>query len=225
MYNSFNIELIQKIRNKFQDIGCAQLNDASQKYTIPLDPQIINRTNTKKLAGPVFPVNTENDMLPGLEALYKAPKGSILFINNLSPQSEALAGDIYVLDAVQRGLGGLVINGAVRDLDDIRKLDFPTFSRSVTFVSAKTAVKPARSIPEIVSMASTTIEPGDWIFGDNDGILLIKRKHLSAVFNGAIVVEKQEIELKRAIQDGGNLGDLCGLSDYLAGKGPLKFEV
>ncbi|MEC0106294.1 RraA family protein [Paenibacillus taichungensis] len=217
--------IIEQVKLQFANIGCAQLNDASQKFTVPFPTKFQNRTKHLKLCGPVYTVNTDNDMLPGLEALSKAPKGSILFLNNVNETSEALAGDIYVLEAIRRELGGLVINGAVRDIDDLNKLDFPVFSTEITYVSAKTAVTPATKVPDIVQIDNITIEPQDWIFGDNDGLLLIKRKYLNAVLQGALYVEQREQELKNEILSGKSMASLTGLDDYLAGKGPLKFDV
>ncbi len=221
----FNCELIADVHNRFNSLGCAQLNDASRKRTIPLDGSIVNRIRHMKLSGPAYPVNAENDMLPGLQALYTAPRGAVLFINNVAPVSEALVGDIFVLDAARRGLGGIVVNGAIRDLDDIEELGVPVFSRSVTFISAKTAVSPSRVVPDRVSVSGVEIVPGDWIFGDNDGMLVVRRQHVSAVLNGALVVEKREAALKVAIASGQSLGDLSGLPGFLAGQGPLKFEI
>ncbi|MEY9093848.1 RraA family protein [Paenibacillus sp. RC84] len=220
-----DLSTIEQVRHQFANIGCAQLNDASQKYTVPFPTTFQNRTRHLKLCGPVYTVNTDNDMLPGLEALSKAPQGSVLFLNNVNKRSEALAGDIYVLEAIRRKLGGLVINGAVRDIDDINKLDFPVFSTEVTYVSAKTAVKPATKVPDTVQAGDIVIEPQDWIFGDNDGLLLIKRKYLNAVLQGALYVEQREEELKKEILSGKSMASLTGLDDYLAGKGPLKFDV
>jgi regulator of RNase E activity RraA len=163
-------------------------------------------------------------MLPGLQALHVAPRGSVIVVNNLASESEALAGDIFVHDAIAGGLGGLIVNGAVRDVADLRTLGFPVFARHVTFVSAKTAVVPAREVPERVVIDGVLIEPGDWVFGDDDGLIAVAARFLSAVVSGAQIVAEREAELKTAIRSRDRLGTLCGLPDFLAGRSPLKFN-
>ena len=60
-----------------------------------VDIPILSRTPGQKVAGQAFPVITDNDMLPGLQALDVTPPGSVLFIHNVARRSEALAGDIF----------------------------------------------------------------------------------------------------------------------------------
>lgn len=230
MEKNLELSYISSIQAKFQESGCAQLSDACSKSNLEemgfsLGLNIINRTPNIKLCGPVFPVNTENDMLPCLQALHEAPQGYVIFLNNLSEESEALAGDIFVTDAIRAKCSGLVINGAVRDVADINKLGFPVFSKTVNFVSAKTAVKPARTVPEAVIVNGKTIYPNDWIFGDNDGVFVVRQKYLTALMFSIQVVQAREDELKTEIMKGNRIGDLCGLTDFVEGKATLKFDV
>lgn len=224
-------ESIDRARAIFQEIGCAQLSDAFQKASsidrnaLLVFPGIMCRTPGLKLAGPAFPVNTHNDMLPALQALHAAPEGHVLFVHNRAESSEALAGDIFVKDAKNARLGGLVVDGAVRDLDDVRRLDFPVFSRSVNFVSAKTAEKPAAEVPEPVRLGSSVVKPGDWVFGDNDGLLVVEARFVSALMHGAQLVEEMERALKGRLDAGERLGDVCRLSEFLEGTAPLRFEI
>ena len=118
----------------------------------------------------------------------------------------------------------LVVDGAVRDVDFIRDLEFPVFSAEVCFVSAKTAQVPAADVPATVTVGAVEVEPGDWIFGDGDGMLAIKRRFVSAVINGALLLLAEEEALKAALVRGDRFGDLCGLGDHLAGRGPLRFD-
>lgn len=217
---------ISYIKEKFEIIGCAQLQDAAPQYTTVLNGLgLVSRVPGLKVCGPVFPVVTQNDMLPCLQALDQAPEGSVIFIHNESSESEALAGDIYVTAALQQKLGGLVVNGAVRDIDTLARMGLPVYSKTVTYVSAKTAKVPAAQVPATVSIGDAVIAPGSWIFGDSDGMLLIKEEHVSVVFKAAFILQKREDELKSALARGERLGDVCGLSDFVAGRGPLRFEV
>lgn len=220
-----NRENINLIKEDFKSLGCAQLYDAATKYCKVLPLSLKSRTAINCLAGPVFPVITDNDMLPCLQALDLAPEGSIIFIHNQSEVSEALAGDIFVTAAISQNIEGLVINGAVRDIDTIESMGLPVFSKEVTFVSAKTAQVASNNIPCKISIDDFEIEPNDWIFIDSDGALLVKETYLSVVYKSAKILRKREEELRMRLINGERLSELCGLKDYLEGNGLLRFEV
>ena len=215
---------LSRARSVFALLGCAQAYDASPSNVRALPWSLRTYTPGARLCGPVFSVNTENDMLPGLQALYLAPAGSVIVVNNLAPISEALAGDVFCTDALHAGMAGLVVNGAIRDIEELRRIGLPVYAREHTFVSARTAVKAARQVPEEVTIGDVTLSPGDWLVGDDDGLLAIAQRKLGPVLVGAQLVEEREAKLRAEIRSGKRLHDLCGLPDFLAGKAPLGFE-
>ncbi len=224
-------ELITRVQSAFEKIGCAQLSDVCNELEnteprgAPLPPRITSRGARARMCGPAFPVNTTNDMLPGLEALCRAPSGYVVLINNLARESEALAGDIYVTDAKAGGLAGLVIHGALRDVAQIRELDFPVFASEINFVSARTAITAASAAPEVVTIGSVSVNPNDWIFGDEDGLIVIKNRYLRAVLAAAVLLNNRECELRSRITEATRLNGLCGILDFIEGRGELKFAV
>jgi 4-hydroxy-4-methyl-2-oxoglutarate aldolase len=218
-------ETIARFRGLFDGLGCALLHDAAHAYVRPVPPALTLRTPGLRLAGPAFPVETHNDMLPVLQALDAAPPGSVIVARNTADESEALAGDIFVTAAAAQGIAGLVVDGAIRDIDGIQGLGVPVFSRTVNYVSAKTALVPARAVPEAVTLASVAVAPGDWIFGDSDGLLVVEARLVSAVMNAAIVLHEREESLKRALRAGERLSTVCGLREFLAGEAPLKAAI
>lgn len=217
--------VIARLSSMFRALGCAQLHDVARAYAQIVDPAIRCRTPGQSAAGPVFPVSTANDMLPCLQALHHAPPGWVIFVSNTTADSDALAGDIFVTACKERRLGGLIVRGAVRDIDALQELEFPVFSSCVTYVSAKTARVPAVTVPETLTIGSCTLRPGDWIFADADGVLALPDRYASAVLRAATVLNEAEHQLKDRLRAGETLGDLCGLDDFLAGHGPLRFEV
>jgi 4-hydroxy-4-methyl-2-oxoglutarate aldolase len=218
-------ERVARLASMFQDLGCALLHDAAPGRAKVVDPAIRCRTPGLKAAGPVFPVATANDMLPCLQALDLAPPGWVIFINNTTDRSDALAGDIFVTACRQRRLGGLIVRGAVRDVAALREMGFPVYSSEVTYVSAKTAKVPAAEVPETLDLGSYTLAPGDWIFADDDGVLALPERYAGAVMRAAVLLGQAEDQLKAKLRGGETLGDLCGLDDFLAGRAPLRFEV
>lgn len=224
-----NLERNDRWQADILSIGCAQLHDSAENYVHVLTENFQSRSVQDRIAGPVYPVSTEDDMLPCLQALDACPKGSILLlVNNIFP-SEALAGDILVTAAKKKGLAGLVVKGAVRDLSMLETFEFPVFSTEVNFVSAKTAKVPAKHLPEEVELTSVNgsivCESGDWLVGDKDGWLIIKANYVSASIKAARVLSEREESLRIALADGVSLAELIGLHDYVSGKSPLKFDV
>jgi len=222
-------KFIKKIATFFETSGCAQLSDAYNSVDEKLGcfqiKGIAPIDNTKKICGPLFPVNTDNDMLPCLQALDKIPEGYIMFLNNINANSEALAGDIFVTDLINAKSGGLVVNGAIRDISEIIKMGMPTFTKHVNFLSAKTALSKVEQVPQNIIVDNYLIEPNDWIFGDADGLLIVKNRFLNALMYGLQVVDEKEKALKNELKNGKRLAEVCGLNEFIFGKGKLKFEV
>jgi 4-hydroxy-4-methyl-2-oxoglutarate aldolase len=215
---------MQSIRDRFAGVGCAQMADAAPEFARPLRLPLRPRNGRPRLCGPVFPVVTEDDMLPCLQALAETPPGWVLLIHNLTFPSEAIVGDIFAASAEVQGLAGIVVKGAARDLQDLADIAVPVFSTEVTFVSARTTDRRAERVPMAVELDGVAIKPGDWLFGDPDGFLVVEAERASAVVTAAAVLRKREDGLKAAIRrDRRSVTELTNLSEYLDGTGPLGY--
>jgi 4-hydroxy-4-methyl-2-oxoglutarate aldolase len=223
---------------QFATLGCALLQDAAPQYCIVFKHPPVARLKGALLAAPVYPVLTPNDMLPCLQALDEAEAGSALYIRNTAPDSHALMGDIFATAARAKGLAGVVVEGAVRDLDALQAIGLPVFSTEVTYVSAKTAVCKAVHLPHTIDVADyrpafepydgvkrAAIQQGDWIFADSDGMLAIQKRYVTAVITAARLLHQREEALKSELRSGKPLGSLIGLQDFVAGRGDLRFAV
>jgi 4-hydroxy-4-methyl-2-oxoglutarate aldolase len=215
---------MQSIRDRFAGVGCAQMADAAPEYARPLRLPFRPRNGRTRVCGPVFPVVTEDDMLPCLQALAETPPGWVLLIHNVISPSEAIVGDIFAASAEVQGLAGIVVNGAVRDLQDLTDIEVPIFSTEVTFVSARTTDRRAERVPMPVDLGGIAIKPGDWVFGDPDGFLIAPAESVSAVVTAAAVLRKREDGLKAAIRrDRRSVAELTNLSAFLDGTGKLGY--
>jgi 4-hydroxy-4-methyl-2-oxoglutarate aldolase len=212
------------IRDRFAGVGVAQMADAAPEYVRPLRLPLQPRNGRPRVCGPVFPVTTNDDMLPCLQALAATPAGWVLLIHNLTVPSEAIVGDIFAASAQVQGLAGIVVSGAVRDLQDLRDIDVPVFSTEVTFVSARTTHRRAEQVPVPVDLGGVAVKPGDWLFGDADGFLVVEAERAAAVVTAGAVLRKREDGLKAAIrQDRRSVADLTNLSGYLEGSSQLGY--
>lgn len=210
-------ERLAHVRERFVRVGTAQLADAAAEVIEVLDLPLLPRTTATHICGPLFPVETDDDMLPCLQALAAVPRGWVLFITNKASKSEGLVGDIFCFAAEKQELAGVVVNGAARDLGELGPTEIPVFSTEVNCVSARTTTKRAESVPSSVQVGGLTISPGVWLFGDHDGFLLVSPEHVDPVLVASEVLRERELRLKAELESGRRLDEIIGLEDFVAG--------
>ena len=149
-----------------------------------IDPNIKPLKDTYKIAGEAFTVQTAvGDNLALLTALKEAKQGVILVVDVKGDTYRAVAGDFVVAMMQTMELGGLVVDGAVRDVIDIKRLNFPVFVRNTTTASGSKNGPGATNIP--ISCGGMHVNPGDIIVGDVDGVVVIPKDRAEEVLTGA----------------------------------------
>ena len=149
-----------------------------------IDPNIKPLKDTYKIAGEAFTVQTAvGDNLALLTALKEAKQGDILVVDVKGDTYRAVAGDFVVAMMQTMELGGLVVDGAVRDVIDIKRLNFPVFVRNTTTASGSKNGPGATNIP--ISCGGMHVNPGDIIVGDVDGVVVIPKDRAEEVLTGA----------------------------------------
>ena len=111
------------------------------------------------------------------------------------------------------GIAGLIIDGAVRDSDSILEMGFPVFSRGLSIRAAQKNQPGRINVPIICG--GVAINPGDWVMGDRDGVVVIPRLNVSAVIVAAKAREAAEIALRKGIEAGKSTVELLGLEPSL----------
>ena len=139
-----------------------------------------------KVRGPAFTVETapgENLMVHA--AIVRAPPGSVLVVaTGYQPGFEyTYWGDIMTTAAQAKGLAGLVIDGCVRDVDEIVASGFPVFSRGPSMLGPGKGY--AGSINEPVRIGAVTVQAGDLVVGDTDGVVVVPAASLEATLAAA----------------------------------------
>jgi 4-hydroxy-4-methyl-2-oxoglutarate aldolase len=172
-----------------------------------------------KLAGPAVTVYCQpGDNLTPHKAIAEAEPGSVLVINAGNGYTEAgLLGEIMALAAQLKGLAGVVIDGACRDVDDIEAMDFPVFAR---------AVNPGGTVKESLGKINTTIQcggqvvnPGDIIAGDTDGVVVIPAGKVEEVLKKAEAIHEKEVWVKEQMKQGKTTMEIYGFDKLLEQKG------
>ncbi|CAG9169500.1 RraA family protein [Cupriavidus respiraculi] len=150
-----------------------------------------------KLAGPAFTVEVRpGDNLMIHAALALAQPGDVLVIDGKGDQTSALMGAIMMNAARQRGLAGVVMDGAVRDSLELEALGFPVFSVGTNPNGPTKEVGGRLGHP--VSVGGVTIRAGDYICGDADGLVAVEREKIESLL--ALAAHKAEAEARRIAQ-------------------------
>ena len=172
-----------------------------------LDGRVAPVSPAMKLAGPAFTIEVRaGDNLMIHAAMAMAKPGDILVIDGKGDTTCALVGAIMINGCKALGLGGVVIDAAVRDTEELRELGFPVFSRGAN-PNGPTKFVPGR-INWPISAGGVAIRPGDLVVGDSDGVVVIEREKAAAMLPLAAkkVADEtkriEDIKAKRALRPG-----------------------
>lgn len=142
------------------------------------------------------------------EALENASPGDVLVINGEGFLGAVLMGGLMSTRAQHRGLAGAVIDGAVRDVAELKKMRWPVFATGTTPRCGTTSKLGQRQVP--ISCADITIHPGDIIAGDEDGVVVIPFDVLDEALELAWEIEEKEAFITKALHNGLSLPEAVG---------------
>jgi 4-hydroxy-4-methyl-2-oxoglutarate aldolase len=154
-----------------------------------------------KLAGPAFTVEVRpGDNLMIHAALILAKPGDVIVVDGKGDLSCALTGALMAAHAQKAGIAGFVIDAAVRDTEDCAKGSFPIFAAGA---NPNGPLKNSGGrINWPVSLAGTTVNPGDLIVGDADGVVVVPREMAAEIVGAAQTKVDGEAERMKAISRG-----------------------
>jgi RraA family protein len=153
------------------------------------------------LAGPAVTVKTRpGDNLLIHKAIDMAEPGDVIVVDAGGELTNAVVGELMVAHAVKRGLGGFVINGAIRDAASIRSGDFPVFAAGVTLRGPYKDGPGEINLP--IAIAGMVVAPGDLVLGDEDGVLCVPFDDAETVLTAARAKQAAEEKQMAEILDG-----------------------
>ena len=154
-----------------------------------------------RCAGPAFTVRSApGDWAKPVEAIDQAPPGSVIVIE-AGGVPPALWGELATHSCIQRRIAGVVIDGGIRDTPEIRRLGFPAFARVV--VAHAGEPKGFGEIGVAIRVGGQPVRPGDWIVGDDDGVMVLPRERAVEMANRAMDCLEKEIRIRHEIEDEG----------------------
>jgi len=162
----------------FRGLASSNIADAMGRFGF-MDPDIQSRSGLP-LCGLAVTVNARPaDNLMVHKALQVAQPGDIVVVSTGGNMTSAVFGELMCRTAVAAKLGGLVVDGAIRDVEGITALSFPAYSRSVSPGACDKDGPGEINVP--ISCGGTVVAAGDLIVGDRDGIAVVPRAHASEV--------------------------------------------
>ncbi|MFE7333093.1 RraA family protein [Streptomyces sp. NPDC057565] len=183
----------------------ATLLEAS-KLGIALSPELRSLWAGARLCGPAFTVQgAGGDNLALHHAVLQAPPGSVL-VADLGGARFGHWGEILTVAAQQRGIAGLLIDGGVRDADEIKGLGFPVFSRNNAILGTHKDFRGVFERP--VAVGGITIHTGDLIVGDVDGVVALSSAKAEEILDRADARVAHENELMKQLREGHSTLDL-----------------
>jgi regulator of RNase E activity RraA len=178
--------------DRFRGLASPNLADAMGRFNF-MDAGIQSRTGLP-LCGLAVTVNARPaDNLMIHKALQVASPGDIVVVNTCGNTTSAVFGELMCNTAVAAKLGGIIVDGAIRDVDGLAALGFPAFSRSVCAGGCDKDGPGEINVP--ISCGGTVVMPGDIIVGDRDGVAVVPRAHAEEVL--ALVAALMQRETKR----------------------------
>ncbi|MGD9985549.1 RraA family protein [Pseudonocardia sp.] len=149
----------------------------------------------------------------GAAALERAVDGEIIVVEQVRPEgappAAATWGGLLARAAVHRGVGGVVVDGACRDVDEIRELRLPLSARAVVPFTARGRFVEA-AVGEPVTIGGVTVEEGDFVLADGSGVVFIPAERVDEVLAVADRLAAKEAVMAVALEEGAQPSEVLG---------------
>jgi 3-hexulose-6-phosphate synthase/6-phospho-3-hexuloisomerase len=174
---------------------------------------IIPRTgHGAKMVGRALTVQTVNgDWAKSVEAVDRAKPGDVIVVDACGGDV-AVWGELASWSCKSKGVAGVVIDGAARDIDAIVEMEFPCFSRHISSNAGEP--KGFGGIGHEIVCGGVTVRTGDWIIGDESGVVVVPQENAVEVANRALDVLERENRIREEIKRGGTLSDVLKLEKW-----------
>ncbi len=211
----------ENYRQRFERLSTTNVSDAMDALGIrgstygirPMMPnwsKAVGRAVTVKMTA-AGPVKGKNHL--GVKAIEAAEKGEIIIIDNGGRLDTSCWGGILANGAKMKGVSGVVIDGACRDLDDCVEIDFPVYARGTVVATARGRVM-EESTNVMIQFGGVQVSPGDVVMADRSGVVIVPWDNVDAVLDKAEVLFKKEEDMISEIRAGSSMLDVDNKYNY-----------
>jgi 3-hexulose-6-phosphate synthase/6-phospho-3-hexuloisomerase len=201
----------EELFDAFRHVSTPNIADAMQKRGVMrgIVPRINRNT---KMVGRALPVKTaDGDWAKPVEAIDVARKGDVIVVD-AGGGRVAVWGELASWSCNLKGVAGVVIDGAARDIDTILAIDFPCFSRHLAPHAGEP--KGHGEIGAEIECGGQLVRAGDWIVGDETGVVVVPREMAVEIANRALDVMEREDRIREEIKRGGTLSSVLELEKW-----------
>jgi 4-hydroxy-4-methyl-2-oxoglutarate aldolase len=190
-------------------LGSATVHEAAGRAPV-VDVALIQIVPGTRAAGPARTVRCgQDDNLMVHAAVAEADPGEVLVLTMPEPRPIALVGDLLATQMKARGVAALLVDAAIRDVEELRELGLPIWARHVRVSGAEKAVPGA--IGEPVQVGGATIRQGDVVVLDADGVVVVAQERVADVLAAARARAAREVDKRAKLQAGELSYDLDNL--------------
>ena len=184
-----------------REIPVAALSDNMHRNIGTVGLQPYHKPSDKTMAGTAVTARSRaGDNLTYLRALEFCRLGDVLVIDGGGDLANAAVGGILSFYAAHIGLAGVVVDGAIRDVAEIRSRDFPVYARGVTHRGPYKDGPGEINVP--IAIDGMVIEPGDLMLGDDDGLLCVPYDAAEEILAAARAKQAAEVRMLTDLQAG-----------------------
>ncbi|MCD4801140.1 MAG: bifunctional hexulose-6-phosphate synthase/ribonuclease regulator, partial [Methanococcoides sp.] len=196
--------LEEEIRQLLSEVSTPNITDAMHRKGAMKD--IHTMVAGKRMVGKAVTVQTfEGDWAKTVEAIEVAGEGDVIVIYNGSRHISPWGG-LATLSCLNKGIAGVVIDGPVRDIEEIREIGLPVFATSN--VPNAGDPKGFGEIGASIHCGSQNVNPGDYIIGDDNGVAVIPKERAYEIARRSKEVEKNEKRIYEEIKRGSTLSEV-----------------
>ena len=196
----------KELLDRIKEFSTPELCDGTIVYNA-MDYHIKPMVTKQKICGPAVTVKLSmGDSLMVTKAVDVAKPGDVIVIDGRGSGNNALWGDHRSLSCKVKGIEGVVMDGAFRDLEENEKIGFPIYAKAITCGSSSKNTNGEINVP--ISCGGVTVNPGDIIVGDVNGVCVVPAECAEEIMtnaqkkiDGLKAVKKEIIEQGKVLPD------------------------
>ena len=195
-------------RSRFLKLSTTNLSDAMDKVGVrgavigirPMYdcPRIVGRAVTIKVTAAGM-MKSKHHL--GVQAIDSSEEGDIIVIDNRGDLNNNCWGEVLSMGAKMKGVSGVVVDGAARDIDMCKEFEFPVYARGTIPITARGRIM-QESFKEVIRIGDVQVRPGDIVIADVNGVVVIPVEKLDEVLGAAEDIFTKEAAMVEDLKNG-----------------------